>query len=160
MKLTTRGRYAVTAMLDLALNEDMGPITLADIAERQGISLSYLEQLFGRLRRAGLVKSVRGPGGGYHLARPRNDISVALVIDAVSESVDATRCGGARNCQGEERCLTHDLWEDLSAQIREYLDRVSLGSLVDRRTVKHDGRSSPAVEKPVEFVARANALVS
>lgn len=160
MKLTTRGRYAVTAMLDLALNEDRGPITLADIAERQGISLSYLEQLFGRLRRAGLVKSVRGPGGGYHLARPRNEISVALVIDAVSESVDATRCGGARNCQGEERCLTHDLWEDLSAQIRAYLDEVSLGALVERRTVMHDARSAASREKPVEFVDRARALAN
>ena len=110
MKLTTRGRYAVTAMLDLALHHDQGPVSLAAIAERQGISQSYLEQLFARLRRNGLVDGTRGPGGGYRLGRSENSISVADVIDAVNETVDATRCGGRRNCQGEHRCLTHDLW--------------------------------------------------
>ena len=114
MRLTTKGRYAVTAMLDLALHDERGPVTLADIAERQGISLSYLEQLFAQLRRRGLVKSTRGPGGGYRLGQENKHIAVADVITAVDESVDATRCGGRENCQGEERCLTHDLWQDLS----------------------------------------------
>lgn len=137
MKLTTRGRYAVTAMLDLALHSDaQDPITLAQISVRQGISLSYLEQLFVRLRRGDLVHSVRGPGGGYHLGRPMADISVAEVIDAVDESVDATRCGGQENCQAEHRCLTHDLWTDLSSQIREFLADISLGELVTQRSVK------------------------
>ena len=138
MKLTTRGRYAVTAMLDLAINAGTGPISLAEIADRQGISLSYLEQLFGKLRKAGLVASTRGPGGGYHLARPQSEISVALVIDAVSETVDATRCGGAQNCQGEKRCLTHDLWEDLSDRIRDYLSDVNLDQLVARADRPND----------------------
>jgi len=165
MKLTTRGRYAVTAMLDLALHQDQGPIALADIAERQGISLSYLEQLFGRLRKAGLVKSTRGPGGGYHLAGDRHDISVALVIDAVSENVDATRCGGAQNCHGEHRCLTHDLWEDLSNRIRDYLDTVSLGALVERKSVQtvraqQEGRRTGegATEHTIAFAARPPAV--
>lgn len=133
MRLTTRGRYAVTAMLDLAIHHDSGPVALADIADRQGISLSYLEQLFGRLRKGGLVASARGPGGGYRLDRSAEDISVAAVISAVDESVDATRCGGARNCHGEARCLTHDLWEELSQEIYGFLDGISLGDLVRRR---------------------------
>lgn len=136
MKLTTKGRYAVTAMLDLALHYDKGSIALAEIAARQGISLSYLEQLFVRLRRAELVKSARGPGGGYRLGRPREAISVAEVIRAVDENVDATRCGGLKNCQGEERCLTHDLWEDLSCQIDRFLSNISLAELVNRRGVQ------------------------
>lgn len=136
MRLTTRGRYAVTAMLDLALHEGQGPITLSDIAHRQDISLGYLEQLFARLRRFGLVDSVRGPGGGYRLQRNSEAISIADVIDAVDETVDATRCAGQQNCLGEHRCLTHDLWEDLSCQIREFLGGVSLGELVHRRTVQ------------------------
>jgi len=117
MRLTTKGRYAVTAMLDLALHHSGGPVTLSDIAQRQGISLSYLEQLFALLRRRGLVSSTRGPGGGYRLGRKSDEIAVADVIAAVDESVDATRCGGKENCQGAERCLTHDLWQDLSRQI-------------------------------------------
>jgi len=136
MKLTTKGRYAVTAMLDLALHYERGAITLAEIAGRQGISLSYLEQLFVRLRRAQLVKSTRGPGGGYRLGRPRESISVAEVIRAVDESVDATRCGGLKNCQGHDRCLTHDLWEDLSRQIDGFLSNITLGELVSRRAVQ------------------------
>ena len=132
MRLTTRGRYAVTAMLDLALHYDRGPVSLAAIAERQGISQSYLEQLFARLRKQGLVDGLRGPGGGYRLGRPGNSISVADVIDAVNETVDATRCGGQRNCHGEQRCLTHDLWEELSDQIRDFLSDVSLDELVRR----------------------------
>lgn len=136
MRLTTRGRYAVTAMLDLALHHDGGPVSLAEIAERQGISQSYLEQLFARLRRNGLVDGLRGPGGGYRLGRPGDRISVADVIDAVNETVDATRCGGQKNCQGEHRCLTHDLWEELSTQIRDFLSAVSLDELVSQRNVQ------------------------
>lgn len=133
MRLTTKGRYAVTAMLDLAMHQDQGPIALADIAQRQGISLSYLEQLFAKLRRRSLVNSVRGPGGGYNLARRAADIAVADVIAAVDESVDTTRCGGAHNCQNDGPCLTHDLWQDLSLRIYDYLSRISLQQLVDRR---------------------------
>jgi Rrf2 family iron-sulfur cluster assembly transcriptional regulator len=136
MRLTTRGRYAVTAMLDLALHYEHGPVSLAEIAKRQGISQSYLEQLFARLRRNRLVDGLRGPGGGYKLGRPGDTISVADVIDAVNESVDATRCGGQRNCQDEHRCLTHDLWEDLSTQIRDFLSGVSLDQLVKRQSVQ------------------------
>jgi Rrf2 family iron-sulfur cluster assembly transcriptional regulator len=136
MRLTTKGRYAVTAMLDLALHHEKGPINLADISHRQGISLSYLEQLFSRLRRQGLVASSRGPGGGYLLGRDAGQITVSEVIDAVDETVDATRCGGQRNCQGHERCLTHDLWEELSAHITGFLGGISLADLVQRRTVR------------------------
>lgn len=136
MRLTTRGRYAVTAMLDLALHYSKGPVALSEIAERQGISLSYLEQLFSLLRKRGLVDGTRGPGGGYRLLKSSDMISVADVIDAVDETVDATRCGGQRNCQGEHRCLTHDLWEDLSTQIRDFLGNVSLDELVGRRSVQ------------------------
>lgn len=136
MKLTTKGRYAVTAMLDLALNNDSGPVTLADISARQGISLSYLEQLFSRLRKKGLVVSTRGPGGGYNLARAATSVAVGEVVDAVDEPVDATRCGGAGNCQNQQRCLTHDLWTELSEQIRDFLMRVTLGELMERDTVR------------------------
>lgn len=136
MRLTTRGRYAVTAMLDLALHAKSGPVSLSEIAERQGISQSYLEQLFSRLRKRGLVDGTRGPGGGYRLQKSCELISVADVIDAVDETVDATRCGGQRNCQGEQRCLTHDLWEDLSTQIRDFLGNVSLNELVGRPSVQ------------------------
>ena len=136
MRLTTKGRYAVTAMLDLALHNNNGPISLAEIADRQGISLSYLEQLFAQLRRRGLVQSTRGPGGGYQLGRRGEAIAVADVITAVDERVDATRCGGLENCQGEERCLTHDLWQDLSAQIHTFLSDIDLASLVERQRVR------------------------
>lgn len=136
MRLTTKGRYAVTAMLDLALHYDDGPISLADISERQGISLSYLEQLFTKLRRTGLVKSTRGPGGGYALSRPAGEIAVADVITAVDENVDTTRCGGLSNCQDDERCLTHELWVDLSEQIYNFLSGISLGQLMDRTGVQ------------------------
>jgi len=132
MRLTTKGRYAVTAMLDLALHSDSAPITLSDISQRQGISLSYLEQLFSRLRKQGLVNSTRGPGGGYRLGRDAADINVADVITAVDESVDATRCGGMQNCQGDQRCLTHELWCELSDQIYHFLQGISRGELVQR----------------------------
>lgn len=148
MKLTTKGRYAVTAMLDLALHNEKGPVTLADIADRQGISLSYLEQLFSRLRKKELVSSVRGPGGGYSLASPASEVHIAEVISAVDEVVDATRCGGAGNCHNNERCLTHDLWHDLSARIYEYLSDISLQDLVDRKGVedRQDNKDSAEVK--------------
>ncbi|HHI76925.1 MAG TPA: Fe-S cluster assembly transcriptional regulator IscR [Gammaproteobacteria bacterium] len=136
MRLTTKGRYAVTAMLDLAIHHGEGPITLADIAQRQGISLSYLEQLFSRLRKRQLVSSVRGPGGGYTLGRDASEISVAEVITAVDENVDTTRCGGAHNCQDNQKCLTHELWHDLSDRIHDYLSRISLDDLMQRREVQ------------------------
>ncbi|NWN83525.1 MAG: Rrf2 family transcriptional regulator [Halomonas sp.] len=136
MRLTTKGRYAVTAMLDLAMNAPGGPICLADISRRQEISLSYLEQLFARLRRAGLVESVRGPGGGYLLAQAPKAISVARVIDAVDESVDATRCGGLSDCQQGDTCLTHHLWYELSEHIHGFLDGVTLGQLSERQEIQ------------------------
>ena len=136
MRLTTKGRYAVTAMLDLAIHHGSGPITLADIAQRQGISLSYLEQLFSRLRKRSLVSSVRGPGGGYTLGRDADSIFVAQVIAAVDENVDTTRCGGAHNCQDNQQCLTHDLWQDLSTRIFDYLNKISLQDLMNRRGVQ------------------------
>lgn len=136
MRLTTKGRYAVTAMLDLALHKNQGPVSLADISSRQAISLSYLEQLFAKLRKAALVSSVRGPGGGYELDRASNAIFIAEIIDAVNESVDTTKCGGAGDCQGGEICLTHYLWEDLSEQIHNFLDSISLEDLVARSEVK------------------------
>ncbi|MEX0607020.1 MAG: Rrf2 family transcriptional regulator [Halofilum sp. (in: g-proteobacteria)] len=136
MKLTTRGRYAVTAMLDLALHEGDGPVALGEIASRQDISLSYLEQLFSRLRRQGLVTSTRGPGGGYRLSRPADAISVAHVVDAVAERVEYTRCGGERNCQNHERCLTHDLWQSLGDHVRSFLDEATLASLMERPAIR------------------------
>jgi len=136
MKLTSKGRYAVTAMLDVALHSLNGPVSLADISERQEISLSYLEQLFARLRREKLVSSVRGPGGGYKLGRPANDIAIGEVIRAVDESVDATRCKGQANCQGGERCLTHTLWQDLSDRISQFLNGISIGELMKTNEVK------------------------
>lgn len=136
MKLTTKGRYAVTAMLDLALHDQKGPVNLADVSRRQEISLAYLEQLFSKLRKQGLVESVRGPGGGYRLKHPADAISVARVINAVDEAVDATRCGGQQNCQGDLRCLTHDLWTELTDQIASFLTGITLGDLIERKNVK------------------------
>jgi Rrf2 family iron-sulfur cluster assembly transcriptional regulator len=136
MRLTTKGRYAVTAMLDLAIHYKDGPITLADISKRQGISLSYLEQLFSRLRKNGLVDSARGPGGGYRLSRAASEINVADVITAVDEKIDAMRCEGKGNCQNDGPCLTHDLWCDLSAQIYSFLKSIDLGQLVERKGIE------------------------
>jgi Rrf2 family transcriptional regulator, iron-sulfur cluster assembly transcription factor len=130
MRLTTKGRFAVTAMLDLAINEIEKPVTLAGISERQNISLSYLEQLFSRLRRNGLVKSVRGPGGGYRIAKKHTEISVSAIISAVDEQIDATQCGGHENCHGDKRCMTHDLWSSLNVKILDYLSGISLADLV------------------------------
>ncbi|MFM1895593.1 MAG: hypothetical protein RLZZ385_667 [Pseudomonadota bacterium] len=136
MRLTTKGRYAVTAMLDLALHKESGPVSLADISSRQEISLSYLEQLFAKLRRNKLVTSVRGPGGGYELNGRADDIYIAQIIDAVNESVDTTRCRGAGDCQKGEICLTHYLWEDLSQQIHDFLQNISLAHLVQRSEIR------------------------
>ncbi len=141
MRLTTKGRYAVTAMLDLALHKDQGPISLSDISQRQAISLSYLEQLFAKLRKSSLVSSVRGPGGGYELFRDAGSIYIAEIVDAVNESVDTTKCRGAGNCQDGETCLTHYLWEDLSEQIHSFLQGISLADLVSRSDVKRIAES-------------------
>jgi Rrf2 family iron-sulfur cluster assembly transcriptional regulator len=151
MRLTTKGRYAVTAMLDLALHAGSGPISLADISGRQDISLSYLEQLFAKLRRQNLVVSVRGPGGGYRLSREGDRIFVAEIIDAVNEAVDATGCGGTKDCQQGESCLTHHLWCDLSDQIHGFLSEISLAKLVAQREVqsvsaRQEMRSSQRLE--------------
>lgn len=160
MKLTTKGRYAVTAMLDLAMHCGSGPVKLAEISERQGISLSYLEQLFTRLRKEGLVVSTRGPGGGYSLSRASDKIAVAEVIIAVDESVDTTRCGGMSNCHNDQRCLTHDLWTDLSDQIRNFLSEITLGHLMARGGVREVAdrqdramSKQDVVEVPVAFTS-------
>ena len=133
MRLTTKGRYAVTAMLDLAIHARQGPVSLNDISGRQAISLSYLEQLFAKLRRNGLVESIRGPGGGYRLSRQDHEINVAEIVDAVNETIDATRCNKKGDCQDGEECLTHHLWMDLSDQIHGFLSGISLNHLVGRR---------------------------
>lgn len=136
MRLTTKGRYAVTAMLDLALHQDQGPISLADISTRQEISLSYLEQLFAKLRKKNLVISTRGPGGGYCLTKTADEIFVADIIDAVDENVDATNCNRQGDCQEGLTCLTHHLWADLSDQIHNFLSGISLANLVERKEIK------------------------
>ena len=136
MRLTTKGRFAVTAMLDVALHATEGPVTLAGVAERQKISLSYLEQLFGKLRRRRLVESVRGPGGGYHLARDAASISVADIVRAVEEPLDSTQCGGRENCRDNHRCMTHELWESLNATVHEFLAGVTLSQLVEKQRTK------------------------
>ena len=149
MRLTTKGRFAVTAMIDVALHSTDGPVTLAGVAQRQRISLSYLEQLFGKLRRRGLVESVRGPGGGYTLARESAGISVAEIILAVDEPIDATSCGGEENCLDDRRCMTHDLWAGLNNHIHSYLSDISLAELIPPakkpgRVVLHDRRARAA----------------
>jgi Rrf2 family iron-sulfur cluster assembly transcriptional regulator len=147
MRLTTKGRYAVTAMLDLSLNYGVRPITLADISDRQGISLSYLEQLFANLRRQGLVSSSRGPGGGYRLSRSADEVTVLDVISAVDEKVDATRCEGKGNCSSNgEQCLSHEIWQSLSEQIRSYLGGITLGQVVKDHKV-----NNAASDKVIKF---------
>lgn len=154
MRLTTKGRYAVTAMLDLALHKNQGPISLADISQRQAISLSYLEQLFAKLRKSSLVSSVRGPGGGYELQRDSGLIYIAEIVDAVNESVDTTKCNGKGNCQDGETCLTHYLWQDLSEQIHAFLEGISLADLVAKREVKriseHQDRKQIIINENVD----------
>jgi Rrf2 family iron-sulfur cluster assembly transcriptional regulator len=139
MRLTTKGRFAVTAMVDLAMQHGAGPVTLAEISGRQKISLSYLEQLFGKLRRHQLVESVRGPGGGYKLARDMSTLTVADIILAVDEPIDATQCGGKENCQDDQKCLTHDLWAALNERIFDYLESVTLRQLVENQKAKNSG---------------------
>lgn len=139
MRLTTKGRFAVTAMVDLGMRHGSGPVTLAEISGRQKISLSYLEQLFGRLRRRQIVDSVRGPGGGYCLARDMETLTVSEIILAVDEPIDATQCGGKENCKDEEKCLTHDLWANLNQRIFDYLGSVTLRQLVDNQRAKDAG---------------------
>jgi Rrf2 family iron-sulfur cluster assembly transcriptional regulator len=158
MRLTTKGRFAVTAMIDLALRQEHGPVTLAGISQRQRISLSYLEQLFGKLRRHEIVESVRGPGGGYNLARRAEEVTVADIIIAVDEPIDATQCGGKGTCDGTKdlhgHCMTHELWSTLNQKMVEYLDSVSLKDLVDQQrqregqatTVLRDRRTGAAAE--------------
>ena len=151
MRLTTKGRFAVTAMVDLAMRQARGPVTLAGISDRQHISLSYLEQLFGKLRRAGIVSSVRGPGGGYRLAQPMQSVTVADIVIAVDEPLDATQCGGKENCADDKRCMTHDLWATLNKKMHEYLSSVSLADLVAQQAAKppvavlHDKRPAEKV---------------
>jgi Rrf2 family iron-sulfur cluster assembly transcriptional regulator len=161
MRLTTKGRFAVTAMIDLAMRQHNGPVTLASISQRQKISLSYLEQLFGKLRRHELVASTRGPGGGYKVGRALKDISVADIIYAVDEPLDATQCGGRENCgDQDQRCMTHDLWASLNRVIVDYLDSVSLHDLAEEQRAKqaqraalpnvlHDSRARPP--RPAEL---------
>ena len=145
MRLTTKGRFAVTAMIDLAQRQTNGPVTLAGISERQKISLSYLEQLFGKLRRYSLVDSVRGPGGGYCIARPLNMVTVADIVRAVDEPLDATQCGGRENCLDDHRCMTHDLWAALNAKMYDYLSSVTLADLAERQRAKEAKTGSAAV---------------
>ena len=161
MRLSTKGRYAVMAMADLARNGADRAVSLAEIATRQEISLSYLEQLFARLRKSGLVKSVRGPGGGYCLARPANQITVADIVRAVDETLDATQCGGRENCKDEERCMTHELWTTLNFKMYEYLSSVKLSDLVDKQLRKAGGeRAVIAGARPSGSTLRSKTLTA
>lgn len=156
MRLTTKGRFAVTAMIDLALYVGERPVTLASISERQNISLSYLEQLFAKLRRHKIVESVRGPGGGYCLGRNAVEITVADVILAVDEPLDATQCGGRENCKSDHRCMTHDLWTTLNHKMLDYLASVTLSDLVEKQRFKAAAQSDKSDTKTVSFsVAQA-----
>ena len=157
MRLTTKGRFAVTAMLDLALRHQHGPVTLAGIGQRQGISLSYLEQLFGKLRRHALVESVRGPGGGYRLARPAEKVSVADIILAVDEPLDATQCAGMENCREDQRCMTHNLWITLNEKLHEYLNSVTLQDLVTEQLAK-DGNVAVMLDRRPARERKVTAL--
>lgn len=160
MRLSTKGRYAVMAMADLVVADVGKPVPLADVAQRQEISLSYLEQLFGRLRRAGLVSSVRGPGGGYRLARPMNEVTVADIIAAVDEPLDATNCGGRENCHDEHRCMTHDLWTNLNKRMHEYLASVSLLDLVNQPKAKAIAAASVTLDDRLRSTRRDNVVFS
>jgi Rrf2 family iron-sulfur cluster assembly transcriptional regulator len=155
MRLTTKGRFAVTAMIDLAMRQHNGPVTLAGISQRQKISLSYLEQLFGKLRRHELVESTRGPGGGYTLARPMRDVSVADIIFAVDEPLDATSCGGKENCHDDGPCMTHELWSNLNKKMIEFLDGVTLQELVEQQR----GRETQAPAKQISVLREHRAAL-
>ncbi|NRA70207.1 MAG: Fe-S cluster assembly transcriptional regulator IscR [Gammaproteobacteria bacterium] len=158
MKLTSKGRYAVTAMLDVALHQAQGPVCLADISERQHISLSYLEQLFSKLRKALLVRSVRGPGGGYQLAKDAVDISIGAVIAAVNDSVVATKCKGEKPCSPSGRCLTHSLWNDFSKKMQQFLDSVTLGELMENADVKEISSKQNMVQELQSDILHINQL--
>ena len=155
MRLTTKGRFAVTAMIDLALRQHNGPVTLAGISQRQKISLSYLEQLFGKLRRHDLVESTRGPGGGYSLARPAREVSVSNIIFAVDEPLDATQCAGKQDCQDDGPCMTHELWSTLNKRMIEYLDSVSLQDLVEQQR----GRDHQAPTRQISVLREHKAAL-
>ncbi len=163
MRLTTKGRFAVTAMIDLALRQGKGPVTLSAISARQEISLSYLEQLFGKLRRHQIVESVRGPGGGYNLARKAENVTVADIILAVDEPLDATQCSGKENCrspdhEGGGRCMTHDLWSTLNAKMVEYLDSVSLKDLVEQKHAQQLAQQKKTLEQNVVVIHRSHLI--
>ena len=161
MRLTTKGRFAVTAMIDIAMHHGEGPVTLAEISGRQKISLSYLEQLFGKLRRHNLVESVRGPGGGYCLAKDMGQVSVSDIILAVDEPIDATQCGGKENCRDDQKCLTHDLWAALNERIFDYLGAVSLRQLVDSQRAKEAAKGAGVTQvHDMRDPARKQAPVS
>ena len=158
MRLTTKGRFAVTAMLDLALHDAQGPVTLAGISRRQRISLSYLEQLFGKLRRSSLVDSVRGPGGGYILARIPGEVSVADIVRAVDEPLDATQCEGRQDCREDQRCMTHALWASLNDKMFEYLNSVTLADLATRERRRQEAERVVMMDKrPRDAPAPAGA---
>lgn len=162
MRLTTKGRFAVTAMIDLGLRQHSGPVTLATISERQNISLSYLEQLFGRLRRHELVGSVRGPGGGYTLARLARNITVADIVLAVDEPLDSTHCGGKQNCNvgrngSSGKCMTHELWSALNRKVVDFLDSVSLQDLIDQERMRQLDEATKAGQSTVKLTPRTKA---
>lgn len=160
MRLTTKGRFAVTAMIDLAMRHGQGPVTLAGISDRQRISLSYLEQLFGKLRRHALVDSVRGPGGGYCLARELETISVADIIQAVDEPIDATKCGGMGNCHDDLPCMTHDLWTNLNVKIFDYLQSVNLAQLVAAQGVVPKPQQAQQLDRRFKHAKIGEAVAS
>ncbi len=160
MRLTTKGRYAVTAMLDLAFHSQTNPVTLTEIAARQTISLSYLEQLFARLRKANMVKGIRGPGGGYTLSGSADDINIADIIAAVDEPIDATKCGGEANCHNEKACLTHDLWMGLSHQIKDYLKGITLGQLIENHRIQETAKRQEEDTVKVIEIHRSSELSS
>lgn len=160
MKLSTKGRYAVTAMMDLAIHDYEGPVTLADISNCQGISLSYLEQLFAKLRKSGLVEGVRGPGGGYRLGKPASQISIADIIAAVDENIDATRCKGNADCHGGEKCLTHQLWTDLSKSLYDFLDGLTLASFINRPEVRAVARRQDTMASRIATMFPPRVAVS
>lgn len=158
MRLTAKGRYAVTAMLDVAVHMKEGPVSLAEVSKRQDISLSYLEQLFAKLRQRDLVRSVRGPGGGYRLIQDLEDISVGSIVDSVDENVDATRCSGRADCQHGETCLTHELWADLSDEINNFLNSISLASIIEKRQVQTVVARQDAAESLARAARAGNKL--
>lgn len=151
MKLTTKGRFAVSAMLDIALNQEKGPVTLLGVSKRQAISLSYLEQLFSKLRRKNIVYSVRGPGGGYKIDKKLSDITIRQIISAVDETIDATQCGGTENCHDGHRCMTHDLWISVNKKILDYLDSLSLQDLYN-----NSKDSSSNKDKTINFFDKSS----